>query len=246
VIAREVLMDIGIAVIALVSAILITIILRVFLSLIGLVSFTDYKTTTTDNHNNSRHYLSYRQHILCGMSCLKNPISSLIVFLNNFLTIIEGVTNTKPNQGSEPCKKQNGKQFHNCLDSITAEKPNQPNQNLTEDIQYLTKKITGLRIFADADSKFNLSVKDIKGELLLVSQFTLLANTRKGRRPSFTDAALPDMAETLFNQFIEQARTTGLKVETGRFQEHMQVEINNDGPVTIMIDSRERFNSRSS
>jgi D-tyrosyl-tRNA(Tyr) deacylase len=115
-----------------------------------------------------------------------------------------------------------------------------------EDVQYLIKKIIELRIFADADSKFNLSVTDIKGELLLVSQFTLLANTRKGRRPSFTDAALPDMAEALFNQFVEQARATGLKVETGRFQEHMQVEINNDGPVTIMIDSRERFNSRSS
>ena len=115
-----------------------------------------------------------------------------------------------------------------------------------EDVQYLIKKIIELRIFADADSKFNLSVMDIKGELLLVSQFTLLANTRKGRRPSFTDAALPDIAETIFNQFVDEARTTGLKVETGRFQEYMQVEINNDGPVTIMIDSRERFNSRSS
>jgi D-aminoacyl-tRNA deacylase len=114
-----------------------------------------------------------------------------------------------------------------------------------EDIQYLIKKIIELRIFADAEGKFNLSVMDIKGELLLVSQFTLLANTRKGRRPSFTDASPPDMAWTLFNQFVEHARTTGLKVETGRFQEYMQVEINNDGPVTIMIDSRERFSSRS-
>ena len=115
-----------------------------------------------------------------------------------------------------------------------------------EDVQYLIKKIIELRIFADAEGKFNLSIIDIKGELLLVSQFTLLANTRKGRRPSFTDAALPDMAETLFNQFVEQLKASGLKVETGKFQQHMQVEINNDGPVTIMIDSRERFNSRSS
>jgi D-aminoacyl-tRNA deacylase len=114
-----------------------------------------------------------------------------------------------------------------------------------EDIQYLTKKIIELRIFADEDSKFNLSLKDVKGELLLVSQFTLLANTRKGRRPSFTNAASPEIAETLFNQFVEHARATGLKVEMGRFQQYMQVEIHNDGPVTIMIDSHERFSSRS-
>lgn len=114
-----------------------------------------------------------------------------------------------------------------------------------KDVQYLTKKIIELRIFADEDSKFNLSLKDVKGELLLVSQFTLLANTRKGRRPSFTNAASPEIAETLFNQFVEHARATGLKVEMGRFQQYMQVEIHNDGPVTIMIDSHERFSSRS-
>ncbi len=115
-----------------------------------------------------------------------------------------------------------------------------------EDVQYLIKKIMELRIFADTEGKFNLSVTEIKGELLLVSQFTLLANTRKGRRPSFTDAASPELAEELFNQFVAQVKSSGLKVETGRFQQYMQVEINNDGPVTIMIDSRERFNSRSS
>jgi D-tyrosyl-tRNA(Tyr) deacylase len=90
-----------------------------------------------------------------------------------------------------------------------------------------------------------LSALDVKGELLLVSQFTLLAGTRKGRRPGFTEAAPPDIAENLFNQFVEQARTTGLKVETGRFQTHMHVTIENDGPVTIFIDSRERLTSRS-
>jgi D-aminoacyl-tRNA deacylase len=115
-----------------------------------------------------------------------------------------------------------------------------------EDVQYLIKKIIELRIFADDNSKFNLSLTDVKGELLLVSQFTLLANTRKGRRPSFTNAASPEIAETLFNQFVEQARASGLKVEMGRFQQYMQVEIHNDGPVTIMIDSHERFSSRAS
>ena len=119
------------------------------------------------------------------------------------------------------------------------------NDDTTDDIDYLVRKIVELRIFDDADGKFNLSARDVKGELLLVSQFTLLANTRRGRRPGFIDAAPPEIAEALFNQFVEQVRTTGLKVETGRFQTHMHVEINNDGPVTIFIDSRERLNSRS-
>jgi D-tyrosyl-tRNA(Tyr) deacylase len=119
------------------------------------------------------------------------------------------------------------------------------NGDSTEDIQYLTRKIVELRIFDDAEGKFNLSALDVKGELLLVSQFTLLATTRKGRRPGFTDAAAPEIAETLFNQFVEQVRAAGLKVETGRFQTHMLVEINNDGPVTIFIDSRERLNNRA-
>jgi D-tyrosyl-tRNA(Tyr) deacylase len=120
------------------------------------------------------------------------------------------------------------------------------NGDTLEDIQYLTRKIIELRIFEDTEGKFNLSVMDMSGELLLVSQFTLLANTRKGRRPGFTDAAPPEMAETLFNQFVEQAKATGLKIATGIFQTHMLVEINNDGPVTIMIDSRERLTGRSS
>ena len=120
------------------------------------------------------------------------------------------------------------------------------NGDTLEDIQYLMHKIIELRIFEDTEGKFNLSVTDVSGDLLLVSQFTLLANTRKGRRPGFTDAAPPEMAQTLFNQFVEQAVNTDLKVATGKFQTHMLVEINNDGPVTIMIDSRERFDSRSS
>jgi D-tyrosyl-tRNA(Tyr) deacylase len=109
-----------------------------------------------------------------------------------------------------------------------------------KDIGYLVQKIVNLRIFPDDDGRFDLSALDIKGGLLLVSQFTLLADTRKGRRPSFVEAAPPDEAEELFGRFVEQARATGLRVETGRFQQYMQVEIHNDGPVTILLDSREK------
>ncbi|MBA7483872.1 D-aminoacyl-tRNA deacylase [subsurface metagenome] len=110
-----------------------------------------------------------------------------------------------------------------------------------KDIDYLVQKTVQLRIFSDVAGKFNLSALDIKGELLLVSQFTLLADTRKGRRPSFTQAAPPNEAEKLFDQFVKQAYATGLKVATGRFAQYMQVEIYNDGPVTILLDSREKF-----
>lgn len=109
------------------------------------------------------------------------------------------------------------------------------------DIQYLIPKTLGLRIFENEEGKFDLSILDIKGELLIVSQFTLMADTRKGRRPSFSEAAPPAEAEALFERFVEQARASGLKVATGRFQQYMQVEIHNDGPVTIMLDSREKF-----
>ena len=110
-----------------------------------------------------------------------------------------------------------------------------------KDAQYLAQKIVNLRVFSDDEGRFNLSALDIEGELLLVSQFTLLADTRKGRRPSFVEAAPPAQAEELFNYFVAQARTTGLKVATGRFQQHMHVEIRNDGPVTIWLDSRGKF-----
>ena len=113
--------------------------------------------------------------------------------------------------------------------------------DMQKDAQYLMQKIINLRIFADAEEKFNLSALDINGELLLVSQFTLLADTRKGRRPSFIGAAPPDQAEAMFDYFVELARDSGLKVATGRFQQYMQVEIHNDGPVTVMLDSRDKF-----
>ena len=120
------------------------------------------------------------------------------------------------------------------------------NGDTGKDAEYLAQKIASLRIFPDQAGKFNLSVQDIKGELLVVSQFTLLADVRKGRRPSFNEAAPPTQAEELFDQFVNQAGATGLKVETGRFQQYMQVEIKNDGPVTILLDSRQRRGSEAS
>lgn len=112
------------------------------------------------------------------------------------------------------------------------------------DAEYLAEKIAGLRIFSDESGKFNLSLSDIRGKALVVSQFTLLADTRKGRRPSFTEAAPPDAAQLLVERFIEFLRAAGLPVETGRFQAHMLVEIHNDGPVTIPMSSRDRLRPR--
>jgi len=112
------------------------------------------------------------------------------------------------------------------------------------DAQYLADKIANLRIFSDEADKFNLSALDISGEVLVVSQFTLLADTRKGRRPSFTEAAPPDEAEPLIEKFVQLLRAAGLKVETGRFRQNMLVEIHNRGPVTIFIDSEERLKPR--
>lgn len=109
-----------------------------------------------------------------------------------------------------------------------------------QDVQILADKIVNLRIFADDKGKFNLSALDTQAEVLVVSQFTLLADTQKGRRPSFIDAAPPEMAEPLCQRFIDILRATGLKVETGRFREHMLVEIHNDGPVTLWLDSRKQ------
>ncbi|MBI4294979.1 MAG: D-tyrosyl-tRNA(Tyr) deacylase [Chloroflexi bacterium] len=107
-----------------------------------------------------------------------------------------------------------------------------------EDARLLAEKTGNLRIFSDAQGKFNLSAIDEGSEILAVSQFTLLADARKGRRPSFVDAAPPEQAEPLFESFVRFLRQGGLKVETGHFQQHMVVEILNDGPVTLMLDSR--------
>ncbi len=110
-----------------------------------------------------------------------------------------------------------------------------------KDAVYLAEKIANLRIFADEASKFNLSALETEAEILIISQFTLLADTRKGRRPSFETAAPPEQAEALVDFFIDRVRNAGLKADTGRFQQHMLVEIHNDGPVTIALDSRDKI-----
>jgi len=114
-------------------------------------------------------------------------------------------------------------------------------EDTEKDAQYLAQKTANLRIFADEQGRFNLSSLDINGELLVISQFTLLADTRKGRRPSFVSAAPPGPAEELFESFVTAVGNSGLKVATGRFQQYMQVEIVNDGPVTILLDSKDKF-----
>jgi D-tyrosyl-tRNA(Tyr) deacylase len=109
-----------------------------------------------------------------------------------------------------------------------------------EDADYLTGKLLGLRIFPDEDGKMNLDVQEAGGSLLIVSQFTLYGDCRKGRRPSFDQAAPPDQAQGLYNYFVESVKRGPVPVETGVFQAMMQVHIVNDGPVTILIDSAER------
>ncbi len=105
---------------------------------------------------------------------------------------------------------------------------------------WLLDKLLDLRIFENELGKFDKSLRDIHGELLLVSQFTLLADTRKGRRPSFSDAARPEHAIPLYEHLVQRARDAGIRVASGEFGAHMQVELTNDGPVTILLDSKDR------
>lgn len=105
-----------------------------------------------------------------------------------------------------------------------------------EQVTFLAEKVANLRIFEDEQGKTNLSVLDVKAEAIVVSQFTLYADSRKGRRPSFIDAALPEVAEPLVNRFVELLRTHGVPTQTGRFGAHMLVEIYNDGPVTVWLE----------
>jgi D-tyrosyl-tRNA(Tyr) deacylase len=109
------------------------------------------------------------------------------------------------------------------------------------DADYLLSKIIGLRVFEDAEGKMNLSLTDIAGALLVVSQFTLYGDVRRGKRPSFDEAAPPAHARQLYELFVDKARASGMKCETGRFQEMMDVELVNDGPVTILLDSTKLF-----
>jgi len=109
------------------------------------------------------------------------------------------------------------------------------------DADYLADKVIGLRVFEDSGGKMNLSVADVEGGVLAVSQFTLYGDVRRGRRPSFDAAAPPQLARELYEYFVEKLRGAGVRCETGRFQEMMQVELVNEGPVTILLDSTKAF-----
>jgi D-tyrosyl-tRNA(Tyr) deacylase len=109
----------------------------------------------------------------------------------------------------------------------------------SKDLDYLVKKVTQLRIFEDERGKMNLSVMDVRGEVLVVSQFTLAASTRKGNRPSFDAAETPDRAKAMYESFVGRLKSTGVNVQTGVFAAMMAVSLVNDGPVTILLDSRE-------
>jgi D-tyrosyl-tRNA(Tyr) deacylase len=106
-----------------------------------------------------------------------------------------------------------------------------------DQIRYLARKITNLRIFSDNEGKMNLSVKDIKGKIIVVSQFTLMADTHKGNRPSFIHAAQPEIASPIVDAFVNEVRTYGIETQTGEFGANMLVKIHNSGPVTILIDA---------
>jgi D-tyrosyl-tRNA(Tyr) deacylase len=114
-------------------------------------------------------------------------------------------------------------------------------EDTEEDAVYLLDKVVNLRIFEDGEGKFNLSLLDLKGELMVVSQFTLYGDARKGRRPSFSEAAKGEKAQELYDYFLYKAKDTGIRVSQGIFGEHMEVRLTNDGPVTILLDSQRLF-----
>ncbi|RDY29151.1 D-tyrosyl-tRNA(Tyr) deacylase [Romboutsia weinsteinii] len=114
-------------------------------------------------------------------------------------------------------------------------------EDTSNDVDYIIDKVLNLRIFEDENDKMNLSLKDVGGELLAVSQFTLYGDARKGRRPSFSSAARPSLANPLYEEFVKKARGQGVTVGTGEFGAHMMVDLTNDGPVTILLDSSKNF-----
>ena len=113
-------------------------------------------------------------------------------------------------------------------------------EDVSTDLDYLVKKTIGLRIFKDENGNMNLSIKDVSGEVLVVSQFTLCADTKKGRRPNFINAALPEIAESVYQQYCKKMREENISVQMGQFGAMMEVKLINDGPVTIVLNSRER------
>lgn len=115
------------------------------------------------------------------------------------------------------------------------------NGDTPADAAYLAEKTAGLRVFEDGDGKMNLALQEVGGAVLAVSQFTLLGDCRKGRRPGFTDAAPPELADRLYNEYVSALRAAGLAVATGVFRAEMQVHLCNDGPVTLLLDSRKVF-----
>ncbi|MFN6992134.1 MAG: D-aminoacyl-tRNA deacylase [Fervidobacterium sp.] len=115
------------------------------------------------------------------------------------------------------------------------------NEDTFEDVKYLADKIVNLRIFDDEAGKMNLSLLDVKGEALIISQFTLFGDCRKGRRPSYSDSAPPQLAQELYEKFIQAVRSYNVSVQTGIFAAHMLVTIHNDGPVTLLLDSKKVF-----
>ena len=114
-------------------------------------------------------------------------------------------------------------------------------EDTSKDVDYMIDKILNLRIFEDENDKMNLSLKDVGGELLVVSQFTLYGDCRKGKRPSFSNAAKPDLATKLYEEFIEKAKAQDVVVGTGQFGAHMMVDLTNDGPVTMLLESNKSF-----
>ncbi len=114
-------------------------------------------------------------------------------------------------------------------------------EDTSKDVDYMVDKVTNLRIFEDEEGKMNLSLKDIGGEVLAVSQFTLYGDARRGRRPSFSDAARPEVANPLYEEFVKKVRDLGINVGTGKFGAHRMVDLTNDGPVTILLESGKSF-----
>ena len=114
-------------------------------------------------------------------------------------------------------------------------------EDTSKDVDYIIDKVLNLRIFEDENEKMNLSLKDVNGELLVVSQFTLYGDCRKGRRPSFSSAARTEVATKLYEEFIEKARKENIVTKTGKFGAHMMVDLTNDGPVTILLESNRDF-----